>query len=284
MSTDLPGTDSTDDRTEQPLRLLIVDDQPLIRRGLAMMLATEAGIEVVISTGDKDLAQLVTPQVTLINTMAKPPEKLDVAGVQAKFGVPPERIVDYLTLIGDAVDNVPGVDKVGPKTAAKWIADHGSLDGVVAAAASIKGAVGDNLRKALDWLPTGRRLITVLTDCDLAGHVDGWPALEALALREADRAGLLDFYQRYGFRSWRKELEESLGVAPDAASALSSADSHAAPLAPAHELAHEYETVTDWPRFDHWLAALQAFFDVQSTSLPGRRSFLVAVLRAVSFS
>jgi hypothetical protein len=106
---------------------------------------------VIISTGDKDMAQLVTDRVTLINTMSN--ETLDVAGVLAKFGVPPERIIDYLSLIGDAVDNVPGVEKVGPKTAAKWIAEHGSLDGVIAAAASIKGVAGENLRKALDWLP-----------------------------------------------------------------------------------------------------------------------------------
>ena len=129
-------------------------------------------------------------------------ERLDVDGVKAKFGVPPERIVDYLTLVGDTVDNVPGVEKVGPKTAAKWIAEHGSLDGVVAAADSIKGVAGENLRKALDWLPTGRKLITVVTDCDLSGHVPGWPALEALALREVDRDGLLDFYQRFGFKTW----------------------------------------------------------------------------------
>ena len=89
-------------------------------------------------------------------------EKLDVDGVAAKFGVPPERIVDYLALIGDSVDNIPGVDKVGPKTAAKWIAEHGSLEGVIAAAPTIKGVVGENLRKALDWLPQGRRLVTVV--------------------------------------------------------------------------------------------------------------------------
>src|SRR3990170_7397056 len=103
--------------------------------GTIACMAAKAGHKVVISTGDKDLAQLVTPHVTLINTMSKPPEVLDVDGVIAKFGVPPERIVDYLTLIGDTVDNVPGVDKVGPKTAAKWIAEHGSLEGVMAAAA-----------------------------------------------------------------------------------------------------------------------------------------------------
>ena len=159
--------------------------------GTLARIAAAAGHRVIISTGDKDLAQLVTPNVTLINTMSKPPELLDVPGVLAKFGVPPERIVDYLTLIGDSVDNVPGVEKVGPKTAAKWIADYGSLDGVVAAADSIKGVVGENLRKALDWLPQGRRLVTVDTACDLSGHVAGWPALDALALREDDRPGLL---------------------------------------------------------------------------------------------
>ena len=133
--------------------------------GTLARVAAAAGHRVIISTGDKDLAQLVTADVTLINTMSN--ERLDIEGVKAKFGVPPDRIIDYLTLVGDTVDNVPGVDKVGPKTAAKWIADYGSLDGVVAAADSIKGATGDNLRKALGWLPQGRRLITVVTDCDL---------------------------------------------------------------------------------------------------------------------
>src|SRR6202007_3371701 len=133
--------------------------------------AEKAGMKVIVSTGDKDLGQLVTPSVTLINTMARPPEVLDVAGVTAKFGVPPGRIVDYLTLIGDSVDNIPGVEKVGPKTAAKWIAEHGSLDGVMAAAVGMKGVVGENLRKALEWLPQGRRLVTVVTDSDLSGHV-----------------------------------------------------------------------------------------------------------------
>ncbi|HEY1392250.1 MAG TPA: 5'-3' exonuclease H3TH domain-containing protein, partial [Methylibium sp.] len=130
--------------------------------GTLARIAAHSGHKVIISTGDKDLAQLVDEHVTLINTMSN--ETLDVAGVKAKFGVPPERIIDYLTLIGDAVDNVPGVEKVGPKTAAKWIEEYGSLDGVMAAADSIKGVAGENLRKALDWLPQGRRLITVKTD------------------------------------------------------------------------------------------------------------------------
>ena len=266
---------------------------------LAQQAAAE-GHQVLISTGDKDLAQLVTPQVTLINTMAKPPEVLDVAGVTAKFGVPPDRIVDYLTLIGDAVDNVPGVDKVGPKTAAKWIAEHGSLDGVVAAAAGIKGVAGDNLRQALDWLPTGRKLITVRTDCDLGAQLPGWPALQALALRAVDREGLLAFYQRYGFRAWRKELEEALGVAvagqalatstaaPAAAAAPSVAAAAdgppAAPAAPAAELAREYETITDWPRFEHWLQRLRAAelvaLDTETDSLDA----MVAQIVGLSFA
>ncbi len=179
--------------------------------GTLARVAAAGGHRVLISTGDKDLAQLVTPAVTLINTMARPPERLDVDGVRAKFGVPPERIVDYLTLVGDTVDNVPGVEKVGPKTAVKWIAEHGSLDGVLAAAPGMPGAVGENLRKALDWLPQGRRLITVATDCDLAGHVAGWPALDALALRPADAAGLQDFYRRYGFKTWLRELAGAAG-------------------------------------------------------------------------
>jgi 5'-3' exonuclease len=135
-------------------------------------LATQAsarGYETVISTGDKDLAQLVDEQVRLVNTMSG--EVLDRAGVIAKFGVPPERIVDYLALIGDSVDNVPGVDKVGPKTAAKWLGEHGTLDAIIAGADKFGGATGENLRRALPMFPLTRTLLTVKRDCDLAGQV-----------------------------------------------------------------------------------------------------------------
>ncbi len=169
--------------------------------------AAASGHRVLVSTGDKDLAQLVNADVTLINTMSG--ETLDIEGVKTKFGVPPDRIVDYLTLVGDSVDNVPGVDKVGPKTAAKWIAEHGSLDAVIANADAIGGAVGANLKKALDWLPMGRKLVTVATDCDLSAQVAGWPSLDALALREVDRTALIEFYSRYGFKAFKRELEES---------------------------------------------------------------------------
>lgn len=242
--------------------------------------AAREGHKVVISTGDKDLAQLVTPEITLMNTMAKPPEVLDVAGVVAKFGVPPERIVDYLTLIGDTVDNVPGVDKVGPKTAAKWIADFGSLDGVIENAGSIKGVAGENLRKALDWLPTGRKLVTVVCDCDLAGHVAGWPSLDALALRPVDQPGLLDFYRRYGFKSWGRELEGELGGTPAAAPAA-----EAAPAAPALAVAREYETVLTQDQLDAWLARLQAAplvaLDTETDSLDALRARIVGISFAV---
>jgi len=213
--------------------------------GALARVAAAAGLRVVISTGDKDLAQLVDADITLVNTMSG--EVLDEAGVMAKFGVPPDRIVDYLALIGDAVDNVPGVDKVGPKTAAKWIAEHGSLDGVIAAAGSFKGAAGDNLRAALDWLPTGRTLVTVKTDCDLGTLLPGWPALDALAPRERDVQGLLDFYARYGFKTFRRELQ----VAPPPA------DNPAPPPAAAPTQG-EYETLLTQERLDHWLQRLRA--------------------------
>ncbi len=247
--------------------------------GTLAQVAAASGHKVIISTGDKDLAQLVNNDVTLINTMSN--ERLDIEGVKNKFGVAPDRIVDYLTLIGDTVDNVPGVDKVGPKTAAKWIADFGSLDGVVAAADSIKGVAGENLRKALDWLPTGRKLITVVTDCDLSGHVPQWPELDALALRQVDREGLLGFYQRYGFKSWRNELEESLGLPASVPTPMSSGDD----TAPAIDIAREYETISTWPQLDSWLARIQAAplvaIDTETDSLEPMRARIVGISFAV---
>ena len=163
--------------------------------------AKHKGWNCIISTGDKDLAQLVDERVTLVNTMSN--ERLDAAGVRQKFGVAPARIVDYLALTGDAVDNVPGVAKVGPKTAAKWIQQYGSLDAVIAHAGEVPGAVGENLRKALDWLPKGRELLTVKRDVPLP------VGLGELAARHADAAKLADFFERYGMRSMLRELRSS---------------------------------------------------------------------------
>ncbi|CAG0902446.1 unnamed protein product [Darwinula stevensoni] len=132
-------------------------------------LATQASLKnwsTIIATGDKDMAQLVNERVTLINTMSN--ESLTVQGVLDKFGVRPDQIIDYLALMGDAVDNVPGVDKVGPKTAVKWLTQYQTLEGVIAHAEEIKGVVGDNLRKSLDWLPKGRELLTIKCDVDLS--------------------------------------------------------------------------------------------------------------------
>jgi len=164
--------------------------------------AAAAGEDCVISTGDKDLAQLVNAHVTLVNTMSN--ETLDVAGVVAKFGVPPDHIVDYLALVGDAVDNVPGVAKVGPKTAVKWLAQYGSLDGVVAHAAEIGGAVGANLKQHLDFLPLGRKLVTVA--CDLV-----LPAVD-LAPQAPDRERLAALYAECEFKTWLRELDGTAGA------------------------------------------------------------------------
>jgi DNA polymerase-1 len=262
--------------------------------------ATEAGWKTVISTGDKDLAQLVNENVTLINTMSN--ETLDVSGVLAKFGVPPNLIIDYLSLVGDTVDNVPGVHKVGPKTAVKWLLEHGSLDGVIAAAPTMKGAVGENLRQALDWLPQGRKLVTVVTDHDMAPHVQGWPVLDTLALQPVNHEQLLDFYQRFGFRSWRQELERQLGVsaapAPAAPAArqtaiganmgLFDAEPAASELpaaVAAVPLAREYETIFTFEQLDAWIAKLQAAplsaLDTETDSLDAMRARIIGISFAV---
>ncbi|MBU3605476.1 DNA polymerase I [Polynucleobacter sp. MWH-Creno-3A4] len=167
--------------------------------------ATEAGWETIISTGDKDLAQLVNPSVTLINTMTN--EKLDINGVIEKFGVPPERIVDYLSVIGDAVDNVPGVPKAGPKTANKWLAEFGDLDNLMANADQVKGVVGENLRASLTWLPQARQLITVKTDCDLSPYL---PGLDDLHAKSEDATLLRELFERYAFKTWLRDVEKQL--------------------------------------------------------------------------
>jgi DNA polymerase-1 len=167
--------------------------------------ATEAGWETIISTGDKDLAQLVNPSVTLINTMTN--EKLDIDGVIEKFGVPPKLIVDYLSIIGDTVDNVPGVPKAGPKTANKWLAEFGDLDNLMANADQVKGVVGENLRASLEWLPQARQLITVKTDCDLAPHL---PGLDDLHAKSEDAQLLRELFERYAFKSWLRDVEKRL--------------------------------------------------------------------------
>ena len=168
--------------------------------------AAAQGLDVVISSGDKDLAQLVNERILILDTMNN--KRRDLAGVEAEFGVPAHLMLDYQTLVGDTVDNVPGVDKVGPKTAVKWLREYGSLEAVVAQAGTIKGVVGENLRRALDWLPTGRALLTIKTDCDLQAWLPQLPALDALRPAAPDVSGLASFYTRFGFKGLARALGE----------------------------------------------------------------------------
>ncbi len=237
--------------------------------------AEALGIDVVISTGDKDFAQLVSPHISLVNTMTN--TTMDRDGVIAKFGVPPERIVDFLALTGDTVDNVPGVEKCGPKTAAKWIAEYGSLDGVIADAAKVGGKIGDNLRAALAHLPLSRELVTIRTDVALPlGATE-------LALRGQDVERLRELYTRYGFNAALKELDR---VEP-AVSATSTEAPASAAAAPTDEQARpgEYELVLDVARLDDWIARLHAApliaFDTETSSLDPMRADVVGVSFAV---
>jgi len=241
--------------------------------------AAAQGVEVIISSGDKDLAQLVTPHITIVDTMSG--KRRDVAGVQAEFGVPPERMIDFQTLVGDAIDNVPGVDKVGPKTAAKWLQEYGSLDNLIAHAAEIKGAAGDNLRKALAWLPTGRQLLTIKTDCDLDGWVPGLPSLEALRVAKPEIAALRAFYERHGFKTLARALDAS---APAAAAAEPGLFDEAAPTGNGAALLH-YTTVLDWSTFEHWLHRIReaelVALDTETTSLDEMVAQIVGISLSV---
>jgi DNA polymerase-1 len=234
--------------------------------------AEQRGMNVIVSTGDKDLAQLVSDHVTLINTMTN--EKLDRAGVIAKFGVPPERIIDYLSLIGDTVDNVPGVEKCGPKTALKWLTQFDSLDGIVAHADEIKGAVGDNLRRALDFLPMARKLVTVERNCDLTDHIVSIG--ESLASRPESREELRDVFTRHGFKTWLREVEIADAV-----------EGPETDVPPALSVDHErhYEAVQTWEQFDAWLEKINAAeltsFDTETTALDPMTAQIVGLSLSV---
>ena len=179
--------------------------------GTLAAMAGEAGWNVVVSTGDKDMAQLVNERVTLVNTMSG--EKLDIEGVKEKFGVRPDQIRDYLALMGDKVDNVPGVEKCGPKTAVKWLEAYGSLAGVMEHAAEIKGKVGENLQAALPQLPLSYDLVTIKTDVGL--HSELSDGLESLRRTSPKWSQLAVDFKRWGFRTWLKEAESRMHEAAD---------------------------------------------------------------------
>ncbi len=219
--------------------------------------ATQHGMSTLISTGDKDMAQLVNEHVTLVNTMTD--KMMDSDGVAEKFGIPPGLIIDYLTLIGDTVDNVPGVPKVGPKTAVKWLGEYGSLQGIMDNADQIKGKVGENLRASLADLPLSKQLVTIKLDVVLD------QAPQELLLAEADSAALTELLKEYEFKSWLAEVlgDSDVDVQSD----------------------HYYETVLDKKSFQNWLAQLEQAkliaFDTETTSLNYMQAELVGVSFAV---
>ena len=256
--------------------------------GTLAVTAAQQGIEVIVSSGDKDLSQLVDEHITIIDTMNG--KRRDVAGVTAEFGVPPSLMVDYQTLVGDAVDNVPGVPKVGPKTAAKWLMEYGSLDALMARAHEIKGVAGENLRNALGWLPTGRQLVTIKTDCDLVEHVLGLPALDAVAIGEPQADGLRAFYEKYGFKGLARALGggDASATAPTPTVAMPGqsgdlfADHSASNVA--QEAQHRtvvYDTILNWADFDHWLERLLkaplVALDTETDSLDEVRAQIVGI-------
>jgi DNA polymerase-1 len=278
--------------------------------------AAAAGQQVVISTGDKDMAQLVNDHITLVNTMSN--TVLDRAGVKAKFDVYPEQIIDYLALVGDSSDNIPGIDKVGPKTAAKWLNKYGTLDGLLARAAEVEGKVGDNLRAGLETLALSRKLATI--SCDLQLPLDE----AGLVRRAADTTRLRALYRRLELRSLLAQLEagsaatagtaaaaaaapppalalQSSPAAPDstAAGAAAGAGPPAAAIDAANAAASElpqpsdpvaaalaglprrYETVMDWDTLSRWIEALRSAdlfaFDTETSSLDYMRTEIVGV-------
>ncbi|MEY3580879.1 MAG: polymerase [Pseudomonadota bacterium] len=251
--------------------------------GTLSVQATQAGLSTVISTGDKDLAQLVNDNVTLINTMSN--EKLDRAGVIAKFGVPPERIVDYLTLVGDTVDNVPGVEKVGPKTAVKWLTQYDSLDGVVSHASDIGGVVGENLRKTLDWLPQARTLVTVKCDCDLSAQMQS--ISETLNQQEENTEAMRAFFSRMGFRTWLRELnaentaDKNASVSSATESPINSDGEQQAALFAVAPVETHYELVLTQEQLTKWCAIVEqaelTAVDTETTSLDAMQAQLVGI-------
>jgi len=255
--------------------------------------AEREGMRVIISTGDKDIAQLVNEHVTLVNTMPnafrKGDEVLDIAGVEAKFGIPPSLIVDYLILIGDSSDNVPGVEKVGPKTAVKWLKQYGSLDNIVAHAGEISGVVGENLRKALPWLPTARELITIRCDVGIREN------LADLAPQPQDKAKLIELFEHLDFKSWRRELDQpqqtgnaSTNTAQPTSSQSTSSHHHAPTdlFSAAAVQKRQYQTLLSEAELDHWLQKLKSAplfcFDTETTSLDPMLAKLVGMSFAVT--
>lgn len=258
--------------------------------------AESQGISTIISTGDKDITQLVNDKITVVNTMRdafrRTDDILDIAGVTAKFGIPPSLIIDYLVLVGDTSDNVPGVEKVGPKTAVKWLEQYGSLDNIVANADHVAGKVGENLRAALDWLPTARELITIRCDVGIREHFD------ELIQQAPDKEKLAELFDRFEFRSWKRELEaNNIGNATKSPTLQDNIhESYNAPsLKPTQDLfqsnyqpntSRNFETILSNAQLDAWLAKLSTAplicFDTETTSLDPMTAKIVGMSFSVA--
>jgi DNA polymerase-1 len=249
------------------LRVAAVEADDVI--GTLARRALDAGMEVEISTSDKDFAQLVAPGLKLTNTMSN--TTLDEAGVLEKFGVKPAQVIDYLALMGDSIDNIPGVEKCGPKTAAKWLAEFATLDGVIANAEKVSGKIGENLRAALPQLPLSRTLATIRCDVEL-------PVTPAdLRLRDAETARLKELYARYEFNAALKELETAgETIAQEVEQAVEAID-----LPAAEKVERKYELVLTAERLEAWLAKLRAAkkfaFDTETTGLDPQRAEIVGL-------
>jgi len=240
--------------------------------------AASKNIRTIVSTGDKDLAQMVDDRIHLINTMSN--VYLDAEGVKEKFGVPPERIIDYLTLIGDTSDNVPGVPKVGPKTAVKWINEYGSLDEIITHADEIKGKVGESLREFLPQLPLSKQLITLKYDVELN------VAPEDLIISEPDNTVLRKIYSYWNFRTWLSHLDDEDGdEANEETETEDSIEEIASNNKPETASAKEYETILTNEHLDEWISKLKnanlISIDTETTSLDYMQAKIVGISFAV---
>lgn len=238
--------------------------------------ARQAGLHTIISSGDKDLVQLLDAHTSLVNTLSN--EKLDVASATEKYGVPPERFVDYLTLIGDAVDNVPGVAKVGPKTALKWMQQYETLDALLARADEIPGVAGNNLRTVLGWLPQARRLLTIRCDVPLPLRP------EQLLLEAPDQGSLRILAERYDLRSWLpKDKSES---APGITESTQAPDPEPGPPAAVANRTVTYDTVLTREQLETWITRIEhadiTALDTETTSLDPMQAELVGISLCVT--
>ena len=241
--------------------------------GVLACRAAEQGHPVIISTGDKDMAQLVNGQIILENTMTN--TRMDERGVFDKFAVRPDQIVDYLSLIGDSVDNIPGVPKVGPKTAAKWLADYRTLENLMAHADDIKGKIGENLRNSLGQLPLAKQLTTIRCDLPLPYQ------LHDLKQQPCDKAELKSLLAELGFSAWLKLLDST----PSSHTNRLDAAAHPANPSFSAALASNYQTILTEAQFNGWLAKLEQAslfaFDTETTSLDYSKAQIVGVSFAV---